>query len=270
MATKLPEPREGTLATPLSDPEPERDGRLLDAVGGLFDQLIDRILLSPERVTSAGEGKRLIALDDETEDVADRVQRVAVIATPIVRTLARGSRFLPRVPWVLVASTTASLVVTLRAGVREVRVLGSLVAYRLEQETGRPADPALVKRLTLSLYLAPSSSTWQRSSRAGVTADVGGPPPYSGPPTSFPSDRRDPLPACGERSAEDEQASPRQPANDRRRACVDRRQVERRARCGRRRRCEVARRRGVARADRGGDRRVDAARDERRLVVSGD
>jgi len=80
---------------------------------------------------------------------------VAVIATPIVRTLARGSRFLPRVPWVLVASTTASLVVTLRAGVREVRVLGSLVAYRLEQETGRPADPALVKRLTLSLYLAP-------------------------------------------------------------------------------------------------------------------
>jgi hypothetical protein len=155
VATKLPEPHEGTLATRVPDPEPERDGRLLDAVGGLFDQLIDRILLSPERVTSAAEGKRLIALDDDAEDVADRVQRVAVIATPIVRTLARGSRFLPRVPWVLVASTTASLVVTLRAGVREVRVLGSLVAYRLEQETGRPADPALVKRLTLSLYLSP-------------------------------------------------------------------------------------------------------------------
>ena len=55
----------------------------------------------------------------------------------------------------IVASTTASLVVTLRAGVREVRVIGSLVAYRLEQETGRPADPALVKRLTVSLYLSP-------------------------------------------------------------------------------------------------------------------
>jgi hypothetical protein len=155
MATKLPELREGTLATRLPEPEPEHDRRLLDAVGGLFDQLIDRILLSPDRVTSAAEGKRLIALDDDAEDVADRVQRVAVIATPIVRTLARGSRFLPRVPWVLVASTTASLVMTLRAGVREVRVLGSLVAYRLEQETGRPADPALVKRLTLSLYLSP-------------------------------------------------------------------------------------------------------------------
>src|SRR6188768_2344061 len=135
MATKLPELREGTLATRLSDPEPGRDRRLLDAVGGLFDQLI--------------------SLDDDAEDVADRVQRVAVIASPIVRTLARGSRFLPRVPWVLVASTTASLVVTLRAGVQEVRVLGSLVAHRLEQATGRPADPRLVKQLTLELYLGP-------------------------------------------------------------------------------------------------------------------
>lgn len=147
--------REGTLATRVTGPERDRDHGLLDAVGGLFDQLIDRVLLSSERVTSAAEGKRLIALDDDAEDVADRVQRVAVIATPVVRALARGSRFLPRVPWVLVASTTASLVVTLRAGVHEVRVLGSLVAHRLEQETGRPADPALVKRLTLSLYLSP-------------------------------------------------------------------------------------------------------------------
>jgi hypothetical protein len=154
MTTNLPELREGTLATPLPPPDPEGN-RLLDAVGGLFDHVIDRILLSPDRVTSAAEGKRLVAADDDTEDVADRVQRIAVIATPIVRTLARGSRFLPRVPWVLVASTTANLVVTLRAGVNEVRVLGSLVAYRLEQATGRPADPALVKQLTLELYLSP-------------------------------------------------------------------------------------------------------------------
>jgi hypothetical protein len=154
MTTNVPDLREGTLATPLPPPEPEGN-RLLDAVAGLFDHVIDRILLSPERVTSAAEGKRLVAADDDTEDMTDRVQRIAVIATPVVRTLARGSRFLPRVPWVLVASTTASLVVTLRAGVNEVRVLGSLVAYRLEQATGRPADPALVKQLTLELYLSP-------------------------------------------------------------------------------------------------------------------
>jgi hypothetical protein len=155
MTTNQQELLEATIATPIPPPEPERNRTLLDAVGGIVDQVIDRILLSSERVTSAAEGKRLVALDDDTEDVADRVQRVAVIATPIVRTLARGSRFLPRVPWVLVASTTASLVVTLRAGIREVRVLGSLVAHRLEQATGRPADPALVKQLTLELYLSP-------------------------------------------------------------------------------------------------------------------
>ena len=76
------------------------------------------------------------------------------VATPTVRILARGARF-TRVPWVLVASTAVSLTTTTRAGVREVRVLGSLLAYRLEQATGMPADPALVKKLAVELYLAP-------------------------------------------------------------------------------------------------------------------
>jgi hypothetical protein len=151
------EPREASLAAPRRDPDPwrDRERRLLDAVAGLFDQAVDRVLLSPARVTSAAEGKRLLTADDDAEGLTDTVQRVAVVATPIVRTLARGARWLPRVPWVLVASTTASLVVTIRAGVHEIRVLGSLLAYRLEAATGRPADPALVKQLTLELYLSP-------------------------------------------------------------------------------------------------------------------
>ena len=70
MATNLPELREGTLATPLPPTEPEGN-RLLDAVAGLFDNVIDRILLSPERVTSAAEGKRLMSRDDETEDMEE-------------------------------------------------------------------------------------------------------------------------------------------------------------------------------------------------------
>ena len=122
------ETREATLAVRVPDHEPEHDRRLLEAVGGLVDQVVDRILLSPDRITTAAEGKRVMAGDDDTEALADTLQRIAVIATPIVRTVARGSRFLPRVPWVLVASTTASLVVTLTAGVREVRVIGSLIA----------------------------------------------------------------------------------------------------------------------------------------------
>ena len=76
------------------------------------------------------------------------VERFVAVATPAVRILARGARF-TRVPWVLVASTSVSLTTTIRAGVREVRVIGSLLAHRLEQETGAAADPALVKKLAV-------------------------------------------------------------------------------------------------------------------------
>ena len=77
-----------------------------------------------------------------------------MLAVPVLRTVARGARF-TRVPWVLVASTAVSVALTVRTGVREVQVLGSLVAHRIEEATGEPADPALVKKLTVELYLAP-------------------------------------------------------------------------------------------------------------------
>ena len=127
---------------------------LVRAAGNLVDDLINRVLRTDERVATAAEGKLLIAADDGMEDAADRVQRFVAVATPAVRIFARGARF-TRVPWVLVASTAVSLTTTTRAGVREVRVLGSLLAYRLEQATGTPADPALVKKLAVELYLAP-------------------------------------------------------------------------------------------------------------------
>ena len=127
---------------------------LVRAAGNLLDDLVDRVLRNEERVATAAEGKLLIAADDGMEDVADRVQRFVGVATPTVRVLARGARF-TRVPWVLVASTAVSLTTTVRAGVREVRVLGSLLAFRLEQVSGAPADPALVKKLAVELYLAP-------------------------------------------------------------------------------------------------------------------
>jgi hypothetical protein len=130
---------------------------LVDAVSSLYEHLIDRILSTPDRVTSAAEGKRLLAADDSTEAVADHVQRVVVLAVPVLRTFARGARF-TRIPWVLVATTAFSIGSAVRSGVREAQVIGSLVAHRLEQATARPADPALVKRLTLELYLAPKST----------------------------------------------------------------------------------------------------------------
>ena len=76
---------------------------LVDAISSLYEHAIDRLLLTPDRVTSAAEGKRLLAADDDTEVMADQLQRVVVLAVPVVRTVARGARF-TRVPWVLVAS----------------------------------------------------------------------------------------------------------------------------------------------------------------------
>jgi hypothetical protein len=44
---------------------------------------------------------------------------------------------------------------TVRTGVHELQVLSSLIAHRLEQATGAPSDPGLVKKLALDLYLNP-------------------------------------------------------------------------------------------------------------------
>jgi hypothetical protein len=142
-------------------PFDEEGGGLLgipDAVARAAEQVVleafDRVLASDLRVTTAAEGKRLLAVDDGTEEAADRIQRFVGVATPVVRMVARGARF-TRVPWALVASTTLSLGVTVRSGVREMQVLAALLAYRLEQETRTSPDPALLRKLTVELYLSP-------------------------------------------------------------------------------------------------------------------
>ena len=127
---------------------------LTRAVGRLAEQAIDHALLSGERVTSAAEGKRLLAGSGDTEALAGNIQRVIVLAMPVVRRVSRSAR-LTRVPLVMVASSSVSVGVAVRTGARELQVLGSLVAHRLEQATGAPSDPALVKKVAIDLYLDP-------------------------------------------------------------------------------------------------------------------
>jgi len=127
---------------------------LVEAVEGLTDAAIDRVLLTGERVTSAAEGRRLLAGEADTEALADNIQRVVVLAVPVIRTLAKGARF-TRVPWVMVASTTVSVGIAVRTGVRELQVIAALVAHRLESIHGVQPDPALVKRVAVELYLDP-------------------------------------------------------------------------------------------------------------------
>lgn len=124
------------------------------AAGEVVQQAFERLLTSDLHVTSAAEGKRLLAEDDDAELMTDAIQRFVGIATPIVRVALRGARF-TRIPWVLVASTSMSVGVTVRTGVRELQVLAALLTHRFREETGAQPDAALLQKLTLELYLRP-------------------------------------------------------------------------------------------------------------------
>jgi hypothetical protein len=127
---------------------------LVEAVGRLVDAAVERVLLSDDRVTSAADGKLRLSGQTGTEELADKVQRVVVLAAPVVRVVARGAKF-TRFPWVIVASSSVTLGIAVRTGVREIQVLSSLVAHRIEQATGEPADPRLVEKVAVDLYLDP-------------------------------------------------------------------------------------------------------------------
>jgi hypothetical protein len=122
--------------------------------GDVVQQAFERLLSSDIHVTSAAEAKRLLADNEDTEELTDAIQRFVAIATPVVRIALRGARF-TRVPWVLVASSAVSMGVTVRNGVRELQAIAALLAYRFEQATGTRPDPALLQKLTLELYLRP-------------------------------------------------------------------------------------------------------------------
>jgi hypothetical protein len=127
---------------------------LVRAVGRLVNRAVDEMLLSDKRVISAAEGRRLLAADERTESRADDIQRIIVLAIPVVRALARGARVV-KLPWVIIGSTAVAVGIAVRTGVREIQVLSSLVAHRLEQATGAPPDPVLVKKVAIDLYLHP-------------------------------------------------------------------------------------------------------------------
>ena len=127
---------------------------LTEAVGALVDQAISRVLTSDERVTSAAEARRLLSGDADTEALTDNIQRVVLLTVPTIRRFARGARF-TRVPWVMVASSSVSIAVAIRTGVRELQLLAALIAHRIELAPVTPADQALVTKLAIDLYLEP-------------------------------------------------------------------------------------------------------------------
>ena len=143
------------------------------SVGSLYDRVIDRMLARPYQVATADEARALLE-DPESIDIsafADQIQQIAIVAIPVARRLGPLSRMpgLKRVPWVLSIVTVANVARSIRQGVREVQVVGSYLAARLHATTGEPPDPALVKALTVQVYLSPSRrpSAADRSVPAG-------------------------------------------------------------------------------------------------------
>jgi hypothetical protein len=120
-------------------------------MNGATHKAVDRILLTDGRVASATEGKGLLA---DTEATAKRIQLGVTIGVPVIRMLARGSRF-TRSPWLRVGSSSLSIGTSVRTGVRELQVLTSLLAHRLEESARGPVDPRLVEKLAIDLYLSP-------------------------------------------------------------------------------------------------------------------
>ena len=88
---------------------------LVEAVGNLADAAVDHVLLTGKRVTSAAEGKQLLAGGADMEALADKVQRVVVLAVPVIRVLIRSARF-SRMPWAILAASTVSAGIAVRTG----------------------------------------------------------------------------------------------------------------------------------------------------------
>jgi hypothetical protein len=130
------------------------------AAQSLYDRAIDRVLARPYEITTADQARAVLD-DPDAIDVsafADQIQQVALFTMPIVRRIGRFRKVpgVRKIPWVFSLVTITNLTRSIRQGVREVQVIGSYLAARIEHATGRPPDPDLVKRLTVQLYLSPT------------------------------------------------------------------------------------------------------------------
>jgi hypothetical protein len=148
---------------------------LAAASSSLYDKALDQVLVRPHVIGTVEEAAyRLGTAGGDGRALTEQIQQVVLLAAPVVRRLSKAGRLpgVRRIPFVFTAATAAALASQLRSGVREVQVIGAYLATRIERTTGRPADPDLVKRATVELYLAPNRppSLAHRRPRAGGLA----------------------------------------------------------------------------------------------------
>lgn len=124
----------------------------------LYAKALDRAFTSPYEVTSYAEALRLLGSGKSQErDLVNQAQRVAALLLPIIRRTRFVARVpgLRRVPWIWSAVAAADLTKLLVDSMRDLRVLVSFLEYRFEVATGRSADPDLLKKVAVALYVDP-------------------------------------------------------------------------------------------------------------------
>ena len=126
---------------------------LVRAAGNLLDDLVDRVLRNEERVATAAEGKLLIAADDGMEE-----SRTVSNASSRSRRRPYGcSPAAPLHPRAVGARRLDGGFADHDGARRRAGGAGAWVAARVPAGAGErcAADPALVKKLAVELYLAP-------------------------------------------------------------------------------------------------------------------
>lgn len=136
------------------------------AVAELTQSAIDRVLISPDHVRSAGE------LRERLEHLADQTTMTSgALATGAVGLVTRlGKRFpLKRVPSAVAITGSLAVGASIRAGVLELRALASYLVHRCG-EANVPVDARTIERATLLLYLNPARPSPSMSAGRGGTA----------------------------------------------------------------------------------------------------
>ncbi len=151
---------------------PSLFGSAVVALGDLYNRAVDSVLIRPHDIGTADEAMALARSEFawNADALNDQVRKVALVVLPLLRRTGMVARApgLRRVPGIAVATTLAAVTTQLWSGVKELQILSALVSTRLNR-AGYEAEPPLVKRLAIELYVHPERQPVLASEATSIT-----------------------------------------------------------------------------------------------------
>lgn len=151
---------------------PSLFGSAVVALGDLYDRAVDSVLIRPHDIGTADEAMALARSEFawNADALNDQIRKVALVVLPLLRRTGMVARApgLRRVPGIAVATTLAAVTTQLWSGVKELQILSALVSTRLNR-AGYEAEPPLVKRLAIELYVHPERQPVLASEATSIT-----------------------------------------------------------------------------------------------------